>query len=177
MEDLLRQIELSLENNLYYLALFSILTLPDMCGAIDSIDGKASESNYINWFDKYVTPKYDENYLDGEVVYKYRCSTLHQGTSSHPKNKYARLMFFEPAISDKVNLRFEGRHVLVLKGVDDNDSSLMLDLKIFCLAIIEATNEWLSEKKDDDLLKKNMYKFIKRYPFGTGGLFGAPIIS
>ena len=37
MRDLLEQIERGLDQNLYYLALFSALSLPDICGAVDSV--------------------------------------------------------------------------------------------------------------------------------------------
>lgn len=53
MHDLLEQIEKALECNLYYLALQSTLALPDICGALESENGQANRTKYINWYNTY----------------------------------------------------------------------------------------------------------------------------
>jgi hypothetical protein len=58
MRDFLDQIEASLDANLYYVALFVSLAVPDICGTIDSDNGQATKGKYIQWFDKYITPRY-----------------------------------------------------------------------------------------------------------------------
>lgn len=57
MRDLLQQIESGLQNNLYYLSLFATLSVPDMCAALSSPDGRTDGTKYAAWFDKYVAPK------------------------------------------------------------------------------------------------------------------------
>lgn len=42
MKNLLEQIDHGLKVNLYYLSLFVALSIPDICGAIDSQNGEAS---------------------------------------------------------------------------------------------------------------------------------------
>jgi hypothetical protein len=50
MNDYLNQIQASIDANLYYMALFASLALPDICGAIDSKNGQATASKYMAWF-------------------------------------------------------------------------------------------------------------------------------
>jgi len=78
MRDVLAQLRESLDANLYYLSLFVALSIPDICGAIDSENGEASGKKYAQWFDRYVAPKY-HGFLVGEDCYRFRCSLLHQG--------------------------------------------------------------------------------------------------
>jgi len=58
MKDLLDQIKSALDAGHYYLCLYVALTLPDICGAIDAEDGKATGQTYAAWFDEFVGPKY-----------------------------------------------------------------------------------------------------------------------
>ncbi len=83
MKNLLEQIKKGLNNNLYYLSLFAVLSIPDICGGIDSENGEADKNKYVQWFNKYVARKYT-GFLDGEDSYYFRCSLLHQGSSQHP---------------------------------------------------------------------------------------------
>lgn len=53
MELILKEIERALDAKLYYLALQVSLTLPDICAALQSDDGRASKSKYIAWYDTY----------------------------------------------------------------------------------------------------------------------------
>jgi len=47
MRDLLNQIQSAIETKAYYLALYTSLTIPDICGAMQSDDGKATKEKYI----------------------------------------------------------------------------------------------------------------------------------
>ena len=101
MRDLLEQIREALRNpRLYYLALFASLALPDICGAINSEDGKANKWKYVKWYDQYVARTCP--FLTGEDCYRFRCSLLHQGSTQHPKSSYARIVFVEPSATASV---------------------------------------------------------------------------
>ncbi|WBV72395.1 hypothetical protein PGH42_05345 [Legionella pneumophila] len=67
MIEFLDQISKGIEANLYYLALFASLSIPDICGALGSENGKSRRDKYINWFNENVgNPK---NYnLSGKTV-------------------------------------------------------------------------------------------------------------
>lgn len=165
MRNLLNQIQQGLEANLYYLSLFVALSMPDICGAIESENGEATGQKYENWFNKYVAPKYND-FLSGSDCYKFRCSLLHQGSSQHSKNKYSRVLFVEPSATTNVF------HNNIM-----NDA-LNIDVRIFCQDIINGVNQWLQEVEDTELFKANYDKFMRRYPNGLKPyIVGVPVIG
>ena len=83
---LVQDIRKALENELYFVALSSALTLPDICGKAAHPTEKSSRKRYILWYDeeigKYEKCPNDQDempYLSGEVIYSLRCSLLHEG--------------------------------------------------------------------------------------------------
>ena len=165
MRDFLAQIKKGLDENLYFLSLFSTLAIPDLCGALCSENGEAHSEKYKGWFDKYVAPKYN-GFLSGNDCYFFRCSLLHQGSSQHPKNTYKRILFIEPSATTNIF------HNVVM-----NDA-LNIDVRIFCNDIITGAEQWLSENEETELYKKNYDKFMRRYPNGLNPyIVGVPVIS
>ena len=83
---LVQDIRKALENELYFVALSSALTLPDICGKAAYPAEQSSRKRYILWYDEEIG-KYEKNpedkddmpYLSGEVIYSLRCSLLHEG--------------------------------------------------------------------------------------------------
>ncbi len=86
MEEMLKEIELAYASGLYRLALFSVLTLPDICGALRSSNGEADSKKYSDWYDEFVRPKYQV--LSGKEAYQYRSSALHQGKAAPQGSQY-----------------------------------------------------------------------------------------
>lgn len=165
MKYFLDQIQKALELDLYYLALFTSLIIPDICGAIDSVNGEANRFKYINWFDKYVAQKYS-GFFTGEDCWHLRCSMLHQGSSQHPKIEYSRIIFVEP--SDTKNIL----HNNIL------DDALNIYVIIFCMDIISGSLVWLQQIEGTELYKRNYNKFLRRYPNGLlPYISGIPVIS
>ena len=165
MEDLLQQIEEGLKHNQYYLSLFVALTIPDICGAHGSEDGKATGQRFKNWFNKYVAPKYS-GFLDGDTCYLFRCSLLHQGLTNHINSRYSRILFIEPRTTSNI------LHNNIMQD------ALNIDVNIFCQDIIASAREWLKEVKDTDQFKINFEKFVKRHPTGLAPYIkGVPVIS
>ena len=165
MIHLLEQSKKGLDHNLYYLSLFTVLALPDICGAINSKNGKANKDKYVQWFDKYVAEKY-YGFLNGEDCYHFRCSLLHQGSSQHTKSNYSRVLFIEPTATTNV------LHCNIL-----NDA-LNIDVHIFCNDIVEGAEAWLREVEKTELYERNYNKFMRRYPHGLSSYIGGvPVIG
>ena len=142
------------------------LTLPDICGAIESNNGEASGDKYKKWFNDYVAPKYLDNF-DGEDCYYFRCSLLHQGSSQHSKSKYKRVIFVEPTLSNGYIF-----HNNIL------EDALNIDVKIFCEDIINGVEAWLIKNENSDNYNKNNNKYMKRHPNGLSPyIVGVPVIS
>ena len=65
------------------------LTLPDACGKLAYPQSKTNKERYIKWFDEYANictkfPDYiipDLPHMDGKVLYKIRCSFLHESSN------------------------------------------------------------------------------------------------
>ena len=163
LKDLLAQIETAVDANLYLIALFASLAIPDICGAIDSEDGTASKSKYINWFNKYVADKC--SFLSGEDCYYFRCSFLHQGSTQHPNSSYSRILFVDPTATTNV------LHCNVF-----NDA-LNIDFRIFCKDMVEAARQWLTNVESTERYTQNIEKFVQRYPTGLHIISGLPVIS
>ncbi len=165
MLDLLQQTRSAASCQLYYLALNSALALPDICGALEAPDGRASGPRYAAWFDKHVAPLYDGT-LDGDTCYRFRCSMLHQGRTQHPKAKYARLVFIEPGATHDV------LHNNVL-----NDA-LNIDVRIFCEDVVHAVEVWLPSALAQPQVAANIDGFVRRYPEGLPPyVVGVPVIG
>lgn len=165
MRDVLTQIGDGLRANLYYLSLFTALAIPDICGAIDSEDGLATKEGFIQWFDKYVGSRY-AGFLTGEDCYYFRCSILHQGSTQHSRSGYLRILFVEPSATSNVF------HCNVM-----NDA-LNIDVRVFCMDIIQGALAWLHEVEDNSRFARNYAKFVKRYPDGLKPyIVGIPVIS
>lgn len=154
MEEFLEQIEKAMENGQFYLALFCSLTLPDICGAISSENGEANNKKYKDWFDKYISPKYDGNF-DGNNCYAFRCAALHQGRTEHKKLNYKRIIFIDPVSSSEVIM-----HNNIL-----NDA-LNIDTREFCKDIIQGVRDWLNENSKNSKFQKNYSTFLRRHKGG-----------
>lgn len=170
MNDLLNEIESALSNKLYLIALHCSLSLPDICGAIQSDDGTASGEKYKKWYDEYAYSKINSN-LTSLDCYWFRCSVLHQGSTipDPKKNKnanYSRIVF---VLSDSVFA-----HNNIIKG------ALNIDIHIFCRGMIEGVREWqndMIEKQDENYLKY-YDKTIKKYQDGLSPyVLGCEVIS
>lgn len=60
MEYLLKDIEKALDNELYFIALQSVLTLPDICGSIEYDTNRVGQ-RYTDWYNTYMNTKVNKN--------------------------------------------------------------------------------------------------------------------
>src|ERR1022692_3417221 len=77
MEAILTEIDRALDAGLYYLAIALSLTLPDICGALESPDGGATRERFTAWYDTYLAQTYQS--LTAADCYSLRCGVIHQG--------------------------------------------------------------------------------------------------
>ena len=168
MNNIILEIESALRMGLYNIALQSTLAIPDICGALSSKDGNASGPNYKDWFNKNVSILYDDC-LDGEVVYTLRCSLLHQGKFTHPKQKYDRIIF-QPPNKNRIVI-----HKMIAKMNDEN--VLTLNLNTFCEDILLSAKIWSFRNKDTEIYKNNSINLIQTDSNGYNNIIkGLPMI-
>jgi hypothetical protein len=187
---LLEQIRASLNANLYYLSLFASLTVPDICGALESENGYATPDRYRAWFNKYVAPRYTlagsaerhlqelpddvremlarntEQLFTAQDCWNFRCSVLHQGSSQHQGGRYSRILFVEPDTTTST------LHLNVF------NNALNIDVKIFCNDMIEGAERWLDQVEETERYQTNYERFMRRYPDGMPPyIVGYPVIG
>jgi len=184
MHALVDQVETSLGSGLYFLSLYTSLTIPDIAGALSSENGEASRAKYAAWFETWVRPQFletvlasvpaehrqhiknMENPLTGETCYRFRCSLLHQGSSQHPKSTFNRIMFIEPGAT--TNVVHYGRM---------NDA-LCIDLNLFCREMIAGARLWLKQAEQHALYIKNYERFARRHSNGLPPyIVGVPVVG
>lgn len=165
MQDIIHQVRSASGGGLYYVALFSALALPDICGALESANGQASKNNYVAWFNAHVAPSYD-GFLDGENCYYFRCSILHQGSTQHPRGRYSRIIFIEPGSSG---------------GICHNNimnDALNIDVRIFCEDLCRGAERWWQANSTQPNVQRNLPLFVRRYPTGLAPYIGGvPVIG
>jgi hypothetical protein len=162
MKDILFQISEANKSGYYYVALFAALTIPDICGALESSDGKASKNRYIDWYDRNINP----SLAKGKDIYNFRCSLLHQGRSIHPSSNFSRIIFIEPGASTNI---FHNCFV---------GDALLIDVQLFVIEILSATEHWLTLNENTEIFKTNFINFISRHPNGLlPYIAGRPVIG
>lgn len=168
MNDLLDQIDRATAGGLYYVALLSALALPDMAAALEDPDGRTDGVRYAGWFDANAADRF-RGMLSGVECYRFRCSLLHEGSTSHPAG-LARVLFVEPGASLHVfhlNVMFQG-----------DDKALNVDVRIFCDDLVGATREWFAANERAEPVRTNLEKFVRRHPEGLAPyIVGVPVIG
>ena len=172
MYDLLNQIEAALAADLYYVALFASLAIPDVCGALQAPDGVATGARYADWFDQYVAPKYTaagSPSLSGPQCYAFRNAMLHQGRLQPDKYvRYSRLFFIEPGPAT--------RGILMHNNIMND--ALNIDVRIFCKDIVDAARAWLNRAEGTEPYETNASTSVRRHPNGLPPyVVGVPIIG
>lgn len=166
MEVILKQIEKALMFNLYTIALQSAVTLPDICGALQSNDGIAKDSKYTKWFNKYMK---DKTCLTAYECYKFRCCLLHQGISFRSDRAIKRVIFVYPGC---------GLSIENSKFIGENDDVVSIDLVNFCRNMIQAVRKWEKDMLGNSNFIKNYPNLINVYPNGIAPyIVGVPVIG
>lgn len=153
MEDILFQIEEALRHKLYYIALQSTLLLPDICGALNSNNGKATKRKYIEWYEKFYLNKYYG--LTGEDCYYFRCANIHQGYFQHTDSSYDKVVFIAHDLGSIHNV------VIRTPYNGEEENWYALDIKLFCNNMIDAVRTWLKSVKNEPDFIRNYAKMVK----------------
>lgn len=152
MTTLLNQIENSVENHSYMIGLYSSLTIPDICGALESENGYATGQKYKAWFDAWVSQKYG-GWFTGEQCYAFRNGVVHQGRANHQNLGYERIIFVEPG------------HGLTAHNNIMNDA-FNIDVGQFCTDMVESARDWIKATEHTDNFQRNIVHLLQRHDNG-----------
>ena len=152
---LVEQINMSLKNNCYMTALTTALILPDICGKAKYPDLKNKE-RYVKWYDEYIG-KYEKNsiqnddmpYLSGKIVWKLRCSLLHEGNPTVNKRD-SDIDYFELLWQGYQRCSIVMDSVLVQSNVDGSIVKKEFSVNIIriCNIICSVAKNYYKEYKD-----------------------------
>lgn len=158
MKELLASIEQCLKAQNWYAATALSLTVPDVCAALESLDGRASGKLYAGWFDKYLGAKYGASagggqpWLTGSDCYALRCAFLHQATDDISTQAVRR-------VYEGIRIH-ESEHLLSIQsnlprelGIPD---TLFICAGMFCQDICEAAMEWLAYAADREPIRSRL---------------------
>ena len=152
---LVEQINMSLKNNCYMTALTTVLILPDICGKAKYPDLKNKE-RYVKWYDEYIG-QYEKNpsqnddmpYLSGDIVWKLRCSLLHEGNPTINKSDTG-IDYFELLWQGYQRSSIVMDSALVQSNVDGSIVKKEFSVNIICICniICSVAKKYYKEYKD-----------------------------
>lgn len=78
----------------YWALLHLVLVLPDVCAAMESVNGESDDGRYRNWCKRYLS----DEMINPDDWYRMRCVILHQGRTLDEKGKsqYSAFGFSQP---------------------------------------------------------------------------------
>lgn len=168
MEFLLTEIEKALDAGLYFVALQSALTLPDICSLLESNDTHSSGDKYSRWFDDNVG-RPNQLMFTGKNCWNYRCSCLHSGQSEAKDAKgkgYSRVFFLVP-----------GKTTVLMHDNVINDM-YNIDIVTFCNQMIEGVRKWEKVAKETELFQRKYELLMRVRPDGFPPyIVGTPVIT
>lgn len=141
MKRFTKSLRSSVQNQDWYVALASALTLPDVCGRLIN-PNQGSAVRYAAWFDSWVAPGYTfvipgvgaHCFLTGSDCYALRCSYLHEGGGeiAHQRARKA-LDYFHFIVPP------EDENIIHKNLLGD---TLQLQVDKFCLELADAVDRW-----------------------------------
>lgn len=165
LEELIKQIRAASEGGLYYLALYGVLALPDICGALASDNGRAAGPKYKAWLREFVPSEA----ADADIVWGLRCSLLHQGSALPDGGHFpVAFTFATPAQTPQLHN---------LSTVVGDDQVGWTSVPTFIENVTNGVEQWLAEYGDSATVTRNLEKFARLRPEGLPGHADWPVIA
>ncbi len=170
MDQLLKSVRSALKKKNYYVALFTALTLPDICAA--SEHGRATPARYSAWWEEHLSQY--KGFLSGNDCYALRCAVLHQGKDDITEHTirealdYCVFLTKGPNLSLFSNCEFNGK----------NQSFLQLNVQSFCEDVCGAVEKWMQTFSKDPVVLARVNETVEIHEPGYVHLqvirFGEP---
>jgi hypothetical protein len=201
MKDFFNEIRSGLKHELYYLVLFSSLSIPDICGAISSSDGEATTQKYKEWFTTYYPKKRTlgdleiDTCITADICWDIRCSIFHRG-SSRPKGfkpgrskmiESLKIESLKDVLPSNISKQKEIKYSRIVFTLSDtlhcnvigNQSDIYLNISLtkFCNDMLEGAEQWLQQNENTTNYQNNITRFLKYYPVENTFISGIPLLS
>lgn len=169
MREIILEIHQALSWGFNYLAVTTALTLPDICGSLESADGRASSSRFKAWCDAWFIPRGYDGWMTAEDLYQLRCGIVHQGRMGTPKMQYNRVGF----VTSEAIHRFVSSNN---GGVPER--MLLLSASIFSRDMTDGVAAWQAAKGNDPNVVANLALLLRNRPNGVPPhVVGMPVIA
>lgn len=164
IETILNEIERALDAKLYYLAIVLALTLPDICGALESKDGRAGPRQFKAWYNAHLKSQFVREMTDADF-YSLRCGVLHQGRLGIVGGEFSRVIFVLP------ESRVHTHNCIINEAV-------IFEAPRFCRVIIKNVRAWFEKAKENKVVQANLPNLIYLRPSGLAPyMVGVPLIA
>jgi hypothetical protein len=150
LDPILDEIELALDAKFFYLAIALTTTLPDMCAALISDDGRSEPRRYKAWLDENRGDKF--SFLTAKDFYSLRCGVVHQGRLGDLQHDIKRVVFLLP-----------GRGTIINGQINDAYVYSAVD---FCHDLMDIVRAWYETHSDDPNVVKNVPNLVRYRPDG-----------
>lgn len=181
VNEIIREINVCLDNGCCIAGLSLALTLSDICGKA-YYPTLSNKRRYIKWFDEYIGQyEHDEEsakigmpYLSGELVYSLRCSLMHQGNPNIKDNEFG-IVYFELLYrqTEGVSIVTGSAKAEIVKDENGNDKAvnkeLCINVRDMCWKICRLAEICYSKDKEKfDFFNYNLVDtdFHTRKTFG-----------
>jgi hypothetical protein len=166
LQRFLDEIKAALDAKLYYLAIATTLSVPDVCSCLECDPNAiwSTPEKYKGWFDANLAHRFEN--LTSDDCYRLRCGVLHQGNFGHPKSRYDRVIFIAPNQSIRMA---NDALVTIAPGVSFGDVSgkvLQIDPAWFCEQFIVGVRQWAANRINDPNVQTNLPNLVRLRPEG-----------
>lgn len=155
MDHLTEAVRAAIKDKNWHGALSLSLTLPDICGKLQSPTAK-SGPRFKAWWEKYCADKYTvgpsrRKILSGSDAYALRCAFLHEGgddiTEQQARDVLSRFTFIYPPDNGSMHCNLFG-------------DTLQLQVDRFCTDICDGVDAWLKEFSADNEVQGRLKELL-----------------
>ena len=151
---LVQDIRKALENELYFVALNSALTLPVFCGKAARPTEKCNKKRYILWYDEEIR-KYEKNpddkmdmpYLSGKVIYNLRCYLLHEGNPNINDEK-TNINHFSLVVEKNKNFNSYCDASKIIEFENEKIREYRMDVRRICMILCDMAEAYYRNNMD-----------------------------
>jgi hypothetical protein len=155
----LNEIKKAANGGLNLIAISMATTLPDICAALSSEDGKSTKTKYIEWCEQNIS-KQNFSYFSPSDLYQLRCGLLHQGNLTGPRSSVKRAIFLPKGTNSYAN-----------NIVND---AYFYSVDTFCNNLCDDVYKWCENSKNSGRVlanSQNLYSYKDGFPpYVSGGV-------
>lgn len=192
VHELLNQIEEAIDRGLYLPALYAVLTVPDICGALGQRRGGASQEAYERWFDDEVGSKYRAVVGPDLSVFPAFMGPLIDQMSPEIREISGKEVVFlsgqdcyryRCSVLHQARSTLHGgtagyKRIMFVRSETDSprrcsrvNDAIVINVVTFCRDIVEAARAWIARKEGTQPFDSNWSRLLKNRPEGSGIMY------